>query len=163
MHESRSAKIVDFSICILLSVLYFADLPHDEWLFHFSHANVFHLVSNIIFISAIFKETDHRLLPLAYIVTSLMWFIAGSNIIGFSSIIYFMWGTRIIHDFQVINTFGDKAKKQGLIYAIGIGGTFVISAIVPSITFYLHFFPFMAGVITSATIMLIQMFKKDMA
>ncbi len=163
MIEFRNAKIVNFSICLVLSVLYFVNLPYNGWSFHFSHANVFHLCANLISISVIFKDVNHKLLPLAYIVSSVMWLIAGSNVIGFSSIIYFMWGTRIIRDFHVINTFGDKAKKQGLIYAIGISVTFVISAIVPSITFSLHFFPFAAGVITSATFMLIQMFKKDMA
>ncbi len=163
MNVFKDVKLVNYSICLILSVLYFADLPHTGWLFHFSHANVFHLCANMIAISAIFKAVDHRLLPLAYLVTTVMWFISADNIIGFSSIIYFMWGTRMISDFQIIHAVGDKSKKQALSYAIGISTTMLLSAIVPSVAFSLHFFPFVAGVITSATIMLYRSYKRDMA
>lgn len=162
MNVFKDVKLVNYSIYLILSVLYFADLPHTGWLFHFSHANVFHLCANMIAISAIFKAVDHRLLPLAYLVTTVMWFISADNIIGFSSIIYFMWGTRVIRDFRIIHAVGDKAMKPGMTYALGIGATFLISAIFPSITFSLHFFPFVAGVITSATIILYRSFKQDM-
>lgn len=163
MNVFKDVKLVNYSICLILSVLYFADLPHTGWLFHFSHANVFHLIGNMIAISTIFKGVDHRFLPLAYLVTTLMWFIAGKDIIGFSAISFFMWGTRMISDFQIIHAVGDKSKKQALSYAIGISATMLLSAIIPSVTFSLHFFPFMAGVLTSAMFMLYRSYKRDMA
>lgn len=162
MNVFKDVKFVNYSICLILSVLYFADLPHTGWLFHFSHANVFHLTGNMIAISAIFKRVDHRLLPVAYLVSTLMWFIVGKDIIGFSSIIYFMWGTRVIREFQTIIAIGDLSKKPALTYAAGIGIIFLLSALIPSLTFSLHFFPFMAGVITSAMIILYRSFKQDM-
>lgn len=163
MNVFKDVKLVNYSICLILSVLYFAELPHTGWLFHFSHANVFHLCANMIAISAIFKAVDYRLLPLAYLATTIIWFIIGDPVIGFSSIIYFMWGTRIIRDFQIISAISDPAKRRTLNYVVGISATFIISAVVPSVSFSLHFFPFMAGVITSAMIMLIDMYKRDMA
>lgn len=162
MKGFRDVNIVNFSICLVLSMLYFANLPHTGWLFHFSHANVFHLCANMIAISVIFKAVDHRLLPLAYLATTAIWYISGGEVIGFSSIVFFMWGSRVIHDFQIIHAVGDPAKRPALTYASGICITLMIPLFIPSITFSLHFFPFVAGVITSVTIMLTHAFKRDM-
>lgn len=154
-------KIVPFSLCVFISVMYFIDLPINMFTFHFSHANIFHLLGNMISISVLFVGTDYRYLLPAYIVSSLLWPLAGVEVIGFSSIIFFMWGTRIINDFKTIFSMPEKAKKTSITYASGIIVTLILSAVIPNISFILHFLPFIAGIVTSAAFLLINSYKND--
>lgn len=161
MKEFNVGKIAPFSLCVLLAIMYFIDIHINMFTFHFAHANIFHLIGNMIAVSAIFVGMDYRYLLPAYVISSLLWLFTGGEVIGFSSIIYFMWGARVIQDFKYIFSIPEKAKRTATTYAIGISTTFILSAIIPSVSFSLHFFPFVAGVLTSATIMLIDMFKRD--
>lgn len=161
MKEYNVGKYAPFSLCIILSVMYFLDLPVNMWTFHFSHANVFHLCGNLIAISAILKGTDYRYLPLAFLTSSLEWTMTDGNAVGFSAIVYYMWGTRIIRDFITISAMGERAKMQASMYAGGIVFVFLLSAIVPNVSFSLHFFPFVSGVVLSGMIYIWRSFKLD--
>lgn len=161
MKEYNVGKYAPFSLCIILSVMYFLDLPLNMWTFHFSHANVFHLCGNLIAISAILKGTDYRYLPLAFLTSSLEWTMTDGNDVGFSAIIYFMWGARIIRDFITISAMGERAKMQAYTYAGGILLVFILSSIIPNVSFSLHFFPFVSGVVLSGMIYIWRSFKLD--
>ncbi len=149
--------LLSVSICIILSVLYFVDLDVNIWTFHFSHASVFHLCANMIGISSIFKGVNFKLLPLAYVITSLVWLFAGDGAIGFSAIIYFMWGTRFLNDMIILK---DKKKTRN-IYLAGLLITFVVSAALPNVSFILHFIPFIIGIMIGSSIYLFNQYKTD--
>ncbi|MDD4713175.1 MAG: hypothetical protein PHP34_07590 [Bacteroidales bacterium] len=155
--NAEKTDLLSVSICIILSVLYFVDLNVNMWTFHFSHGNVYHLCANMIAISSIFKGTNLKLLPLAYVITSIVWFFAGNGAIGFSAIIFFMWGTRFLNDMIILR---DKDKTRN-IYLLGIAITFIVSAILPNVSFSLHFIPFIIGVITGSAMYLFNQYKTD--
>ena len=163
MKEYRSVQFINCCICIVLSILYFVDLPLNGWTFHLSHANVFHLCANMIAVSAIFKSVDYRLLIIAYLTTTVMWYMQDADIVGFSAIIFFMWGTRVINDFKILLNYPNSINMDVKQYGLGILATFILSAVIPSLAFSLHFFPFITGVLVSLLIILFRNFKKDIS
>lgn len=163
MKGYRSVQFINCCICIVLSILYFVDLPLNGWTYHFSHANVFHLCANMIAVSAIFKSVDYRLLIIAYLTTTVMWYMQGEHIVGFSAIIFFMWGTRVVSDFKILLSYPNSINMDVKQYGLGILATFILSAVIPSLAFSLHFFPFITGVLVSLLIILFRNFKKDIS
>ncbi len=123
------------------------DLPLNAFTFHFVHANVFHLCGNLVALSVIFIR--HPSLPhpvasllVAYWCCSMFWFLT-TNVGGFSSIIFFLWGLRFPLDYKNLANRPGTRKR----YVFGITLTFIASALIPSLTFALHFLPFVAGVL----------------
>ena len=163
MKGYRSVQFINCCICIALSILYFVDIPLNGWTYHFSHANVFHLCANMIAVSAIFRSVDYRLLIIAYLTTTVMWYMQGEHIVGFSAIIFFMWGTRVISDFKILLCYPNSINMDVKQYGLGILATFILSAVIPSLTFSLHFFPFITGVLVSLLMILFKNFKKDIS
>ena len=117
----------------------------------------------MIAVSEIFKSVDYRLLIIAYLTTTVMWFMQGADIVGFSAIIFFMWGTRVISDFKILLSYPNSINMDVKQYGLGILATFILSAVIPSLTFSLHFFPFITGVLVSLLIILFKNFKKDIS
>lgn len=161
MKEYNVGKLAPYSLCLILLVMYFVDLPLNMWTFHFIHANIFHLCGNMIVIFSIFKGVDYRYLPVAFLLSSLEWNLIDMNVVGFSAIIFFMWGTRIISDFKQIMMMKGSAKRGIYVYMGSISLTFIISAIIPNVSFSLHFFPFVGGFIISAMSIVWRKFKDD--
>ena len=76
------------------------------------------------------------MLPIAVIVTSIVWLLTG-DVVGFSGIIFFMLGSRFPYDLH--NT-SDPIKYIGWIII-----PFIVSALIPQLSFTLHFIPFVIG------------------
>lgn len=139
MKEWREEKIDKRFIlgtCIVLAILYFIPLESNMLTFHFKHANIFHLVVNMIALTTVMYRCKTYMLPLAFLFTSLIWLFA-TNVIGFSGIIFFMWGTRFPYD---IHNSTEPVKYIGMTTI-----PFLTSFLIPSLSFTLHFFPFLIG------------------
>ena len=170
MNESKNVKkrkgnyIVNSIVVVVLGALYIPNLPLNEWTSHFIHANIFHLLGNMIFVSILNKDIDTSKLTLrslfvwlfAYLTASVCWGIT-ANAVGFSGILYFIWGYRLPNDLNII-----KEKRTKIKYLSGIVLVMLISLVVPSLSFSMHFFPMLVGALLGKIFQLIDEYKKDM-
>lgn len=159
MSESRKEKIENaacFSICLALAILYFVPLPLNMWTFHFIHANVFHLLVNMIAITSIFKHPRAIELITAYLLGSILWSLTYGNIVGFSAIIFYMWGARFP---SIVK--GVQEKKVLRKYLAALVITFIIPLFINNVSFSLHFLPFMVAAISMFTRQLYRQYASD--
>jgi len=156
--------IVNSVVIIVLGVLFLLNLPLNEWTAHFIHANIFHLLGNMIFITIINKDIDTSKITKrslfvwlsAYLTASVCWGIT-ANAVGFSGILYFIWGYRLPVDLKNI-----KLKSEKIKYLSGILLIMIISLIIPSLSFSMHFFTMLVGALLGKIFQLIDEYKKDM-
>ena len=125
-----------YSLVIVIIICYFIPMDINAFTFHFRHANIFHLFVNAMALTSVLYRCKLYMLPLAFIATSLIWQ-ASWNVIGFSGIIFFMWGSRFFYDLH--NT-SDKWRHIALSSI-----PFLVSAVIPKLSFDLHFWPFIVG------------------
>lgn len=141
-------KIFSFALVIL----FFIKLPVNAFSFHFIHANVFHLIGNLLALSILGKSWFR--IVLGYAVTSVLYLFTTNQIIGFSAIIYFVWGTYMWGVFN--STFKIKIKNFIVILFVMMASYFI-----PQISFYMHFAPFTAGLLISVAINLYRRINID--
>ncbi len=170
MNESKNVKkrkeysIVNSILVIVLGVSYALNLPLNGWTAHFIHANIFHLLGNMIFVTILNKDIDTSKLTMrslfvwlfAYLTASVCWGIT-ANAVGFSGILYFIWGYRLPNDLNII-----KEKRTKIKYLSGIVLVMLVSLVVPSLSFSMHFFPMLVGALLAKILQLIDEHKKDM-
>ena len=129
-------KTLLYNLAIAIIICYFIAMDINMFTFHFHHANIFHLIVNVMALISVLHKCKLYMLPLAFILTSIIWE-ASWNVIGFSGIIFFMWGSRFFYDLH--NT-SDKWRHIALASI-----PFLVSAVIPSLSFELHFWPFVVG------------------
>lgn len=138
-------------ISITLIILYVIDVFATAFTFHFVHANIFHLITNLLAVSVIVKSWKRLLL--AYVVTTAL-YIAHGPVIGFSAIIFFLWGSYMVGHF--IN------GKNRLNTVAAILFSMTCSYFVPNVSFEMHLYPFIWGVVFSGIIYLYKMALNDL-
>ena len=154
--EWRKEDYVSFIICLILSMLYFSNIPITAWTFHFTHANVFHLGVNLIALTSIlYRRRIGLTLILAYISSSISWLIE-KNAVGFSGIIFFIWGSRVISDMPRLDKAGRRKYRAAVILSLGL------SFILPSMSSWVHFIPFVLGINYGIIIHLTTRYKSDL-
>ena len=136
----------------MLAILYFVNFKPTAFTFHFAHANMFHLFANLLAASIVVLSPWR--LVVAYLVVSVLYLIHSTGAIGFSGIIYFLWGTYLINEF----IYGGHSQR--LIFAISI--VLATSFFIPNLSFYLHASSLALGVVTSAIIWLVNKTKNDL-
>lgn len=136
--EEKIGKGLLFSICIILAVFYFIPFKVDVASFHYRHANVFHLIMNMIALTTVMYRCKTYMLSLAFFFTSMVW-LTTTGVVGFSGVIFFMWGTRFPYD---IHNSQEPHKYIGMVSI-----PLLLSALIPQLSFKLHFFPFVIGAI----------------
>lgn len=139
MIEWRDALIgkdLLYSLAAVIIICYFIPMDINAFTFHFKHANIFHLFVNAMALTSVLYRCKLYTLPIAFILTSVIWQ-ASWNVIGFSGIIFFMWGTRFFYDIH------NTPNKWRHIALSSI--PFVVSAIIPRLSIELHLYPFLIG------------------
>ncbi len=154
-------KLINPFVCVLLAILYFVDIGTNAFTFLFVHANVFHLCGNMIAITVIndnnFSAKRNAIMFISgYVACVLSYLAFGNNVVGFSSMIFYLWGFRFIYDCISLTS------KSVFKYFAGLCFTFAVSLVVPSIAFWMHFIPFIAGSITGSVFFVVDAYKKDM-
>lgn len=94
-------------------------------------------------------------LVLAYLSSSISWLIE-KNAVGFSGIIFFIWGSRVISDMPRLSKDGRRKYRVAVILSLGF------SFILPSMSNWVHFIPFVLGINYGVIIHLIDKYKSDL-
>lgn len=142
-------NMLDFVFCVFLFILYFVPITMNMFTFHFIHANIFHLLSNIIVLWAVKETTEWWHLPAGYAISSVTWQATGGNVVGFSAILYFILGATFMK------------YKNKLRYLLSISAILIMQLFIPSMSFKLHFFPFASGIVTAFIIHIVKRYRND--
>ena len=129
----RLAYIVNI---ILFIAFFFVSLSGNMFTFHFMHANVFHLLANMLAVYAVVRSAERLLV--GYVVSSLVYLLSSVPVVGFSAILFFIWGSHYIEQYHI------TSNKRNLVLNLVI--VMAVSAVIPNISFVMHFFPFVLGV-----------------
>lgn len=139
-------------LSVLLAVLFFIRLPVGAMTFHFIHANIFHLIGNLIALAVVGK-TWWRIV-LGYVITSVLFLCTDSDVVGFSAIIYFVWATYMWNVFKAPK--GMIIKNFTVIIFVMVASYFT-----PQLSFFMHFAPFALGLFVSALISIYRRINND--
>lgn len=142
---------VAFALLLFYIIGLFIDIPNGPFTFHIKHANVFHLITNMWAASLIFRDKNYILIPIAYFETAAMWALLSPHIssisytVGFSSILFFIFGYRAV---PLMKYFISKGNRRAvMIYVSSMILVFLLPLFIRSITLYMHIIPYTAGVL----------------
>lgn len=139
-------------ISVVLVVLFFVELPVNAMTFHLIHANIFHLIGNLIALAVVGKAWWRIIL--GYIITTILFLCANNDVVGFSAIIYFVWATYMWNIFKA--PFDIKIKNFSIVLFVMVASYFT-----PQLSFFMHFAPFILGLLVSGLISIYRRTNND--
>lgn len=139
-------------VVVALAVLYFVPFGWAPASFHFMHANVFHLIANMIAAKAVVRHADR--LVAGWMVSSVLVSFASSQIVGFSAVLFFILGSHFVGQMRF--------SSSRMVLLANVIMIFFFSFLIPNMTFYMHFAPFVAGALFTFSRDLYRSVRRDL-